>query len=796
MRNDAPRIQGGAPRTGKGGGFFSLRSVSGYLRIVSSGASSVASTVKSAGASVASSIVEREDDQVQWAGFDKLEAEGGILRQVLLLGYSSGFQVWDVEEADDVHQLVSRHDGPVSFLQMQRRPASAMRYEDRFADAHPLLAIAGDSSLPGGSRNSEHHQKLTDGSPAASSSVHFYSLKAHAYVHSLDFASAVYTIRCSPRVVAVSQANQIHCFDAATLEREYTILTYPVASRPIISGSVAYGPLAVGTRWLAYSGSPVLVPDSGRVSPEHLAPSTSLPSSSNGSLVAHYAKESRKQVVSGLVTLGDIGYKKLSKYCSELLPDGSSGERGTLKLKTNGSIDGYFQDDNSSGMVIVRDLLSKSVVVQFRAHTNPIAALCFDPSGTLLLTASVLGHNMNVFCIVSPFHGGSTGSEKGVFSYMHLYKLQRGVTNAVIHDISFSSDSQWIMISSSRGTSHLFAIPPSESATDPGVSGTGGLGPLARTAAPYPNSSGRSLPVTLSVVSRIRNGSNWWRSAVNGAAAAATGRISPFSGAIASAFHNCSGVDDHPEPSSLRKNHHLLVFSPSGCVVQYVLSHMANGDISRPDTAIYEPTQGSGAVLVVEATQKWDICHKQNRRDRGDNVDIYGDHGSGGSAKPVHKVMRKGAGEAAKPVLAAEERQHLYISEVELCTHAAKTPLWVKSEISFHAWVEFDMSLYVDGLSGGEIGVEQIPSRAIEARAKGLIPVFESLQMHRFQPLITHESSENHFFLLQHDFKNMSAGQRQSPFFLGCSFYCATVLVLINFCDGLLLLNDVYFPGK
>ncbi|CAA6656547.1 unnamed protein product [Spirodela intermedia] len=480
--------------------------------------------------------------QVQWAGFDKLEAEGGILRQVLLLGYSSGFQVWDVEEADDVHQLVSRHDGPVSFLQMQRRPASAMPYEDRFADAHPLLAIAGDRSLPGGSRNSEHHQKLMDGSPAASSSVHFYSLKAHAYVHSLDFASAVYTIRCSPRVVAVSQANQIHCFDAATLEREYTILTYLVASRPIISGSVAYGPLAVGTRWLAYSGSPVLVPDNGRVSPEHLAPSTSLPSSSNGSLVAHYAKESRKQVVSGLVTLGDIGYKKLSKYCSELLPDGSSGERGTLKLKTNGSIDGYFQDDNSSGMVIVRDLLSKSVVVQFRAHTNPIAALCFDPSGTLLLTASVLGHNMNVFCIVSPFHGGSTGSEKGVFSYMHLYKLQRGkhlwrivsLWLQVIHDISFSSDSQWIMISSSRGTSHLFAIPPSESATDPGVSGTGGLGPLARTAAPYPNSSGRSLPVTLSV---------------------------------------------------------------------YVLSHMANGDISRPDTAIYEPTQG-GCHTPVETKKE------------------------------------------------------------------------------------------------------------------------------------------------------------------------------------------------
>lgn len=160
--------------------------------------------------------------QVQWAGFDKLEAEGGILRQVLLLGYSSGFQVWDVEEADDVHQLVSRHDGPVSFLQMARSPASAMAHEDRFGDARPLLAIAGAS------RSSEHHQKVTDGGGPASCSVHFYSLKAHAYVHGLDFASAVYAIRCSPRVVAVSQANQVG-MDMAFCESVAAALLWPAS---------------------------------------------------------------------------------------------------------------------------------------------------------------------------------------------------------------------------------------------------------------------------------------------------------------------------------------------------------------------------------------------------------------------------------------------------------------------------------------------------------------------------------------------------------------------------------------
>lgn len=72
--------------------------------------------------------------------------------------------------------------------------------------------------------------------------------------------------------------------------------------------------------------------------------------------------------------------------------------------------------------VIVRDIVTKALVAQFRAHKSPISALCFDPSTTLLVTASVQGHNINVFRIMP----GLSGS-----SYVHLYTLQRGLTNAV-----------------------------------------------------------------------------------------------------------------------------------------------------------------------------------------------------------------------------------------------------------------------------------------------------------------------------------------------------------------------------
>ncbi len=146
---------------------------------------------------------------------------------------------------------------------------------------------------------------------------------------------------------------QIHCFDATTLEREYTILTNPIVTGYPGSGGTGYGPLAVGPRWLAYSGSPVAVSNSGRVSPQHLTPSESFSGfNSNGSLVAHYAKESSKQLAAGIVTLGDMGYKKLSRYCSELLPDSNGSlQSGSPGCKVNGTVNGHFPDADNVGMV-------------------------------------------------------------------------------------------------------------------------------------------------------------------------------------------------------------------------------------------------------------------------------------------------------------------------------------------------------------------------------------------------------------------------------------------------------------
>lgn len=96
--------------------------------------------------------------------------------------------------------------------------------------------------------------------------------------------------------------------------------------------------------------------------------------------------------------------------------------------------------------VIIKDFVSRAVVSQFRAHTSPISALCFDPSGTLLVTASIYGNNINIFRIMPSClqNGSGTRNYDWNSSHVHLYKLHRGMTSAVcFFNFCFTSLFSW-----------------------------------------------------------------------------------------------------------------------------------------------------------------------------------------------------------------------------------------------------------------------------------------------------------------------------------------------------------------
>ncbi|CAN1838190.1 Autophagy-related protein 18h, partial [Linum perenne] len=697
--------------------------------------------------------------QVLWASFDKLQLGPSSFRNVLLLGYSNGFQVIDVEDASGVTELVSRRDDPVTCLRMPPLPAKAEGCEG-FRAAHPLFLVVLVQRVSSGALlmciSTSFIEALHLRYVSVSSFLfRFYSLKCHDYVHVLKFRSAVFMVRCSPQVVAVGLATQIYCFDALTLENKFSVLTYPV---PQVQGGImdpGYGPMAVGPRWIAYASDNPLVSNTGRLSPQSLTPPMGVsPSTSpgNGNLVARYAMESSKQLATGLMSLGDMGYKTLSRYCQDFVADGSSSPVSP-NSSWKGRITPHSAEADIAGMVVVRDFVTRAVISQFRAHTSPISALCFDPSGTLLVTASIHGHNINIFRIVPSAVPGGSGAKsfKWSSSHVHLYKLHRGITSAVIQDICFSSYSQWVAIISSRGTCHVFALSPFGGENVLQVQNSDIDGPVLLPVSSLPWWSELSFqstktlslsesppppPVTLSVVARIKSNHSGWLNTVSSAASSVSGKASIPSGAVAAVFHNCVPQDSHLKKSNALE--HLLAYTPCGHVVQYKLVSSVGAEPSEGTPRIglgssVQTPSDEELRVKTESIQWWDVCRRTDWQEREELVPGLA-HSSHEKAEVVMDTSYcEEDNETGNNVrsnmdlVKSHEQSRLYLANAEVQISPWRTPLWLKSKVYFHAMdgTGADEQNVAEDQSSGETAIEKGLSHEIEIRRKDLLPVFE-----------------------------------------------------------------------
>jgi hypothetical protein len=87
---------------------------------------------------------------------------------------------------------------------------------------------------------------------------------------------------------------------------------------------------------------------------------------------------------------------------------------------------GREEESRSGDSLIGGSCSSDNIVAHFMAHSEPIVALAFDPSGMLLLTADKCGHDFHVFRI-HPHPGGPL-----LAAIHHLYILHRGDTTAKV----------------------------------------------------------------------------------------------------------------------------------------------------------------------------------------------------------------------------------------------------------------------------------------------------------------------------------------------------------------------------
>ncbi|XP_073525991.1 uncharacterized protein [Phyllobates terribilis] len=713
------RMGKGKQKSSSGGGRLlpnSIRIIGSCLRNVSANASTVASTVRSAGATVAASISAPSadhKDQVTWAGFDKLDVESSICRHVLLLGYRNGFQILDVEDASNFSELVSKRDvGRVTFLQIQPIPLKS-NIGEGFKASHPLLLVVAEDETNSINhvRNNTHSATVGGDVPVVNSAnspttVRFYSLKSHSYVHDLRFRSPVCMVRCSSRIVAVALATQIHCYDALNLENKFSVLTYPVSQM----GNVGCGPMALGHRWLAYpSNNPPLL-NTGHLSPKSACSSTgsiASTSPSRNSVMARYAMESGWHLAAGIVNLGDKGFQTISKYYQDLLPDGSN----TQTSVSSGSMVSRpaSTETDRAGLVVIKDCVSRAVISQFRAHSSPISALCFDPSGTLLVTASVNGNTINIFRIMpstnteSPSRNHDTSS-----SYIHLYKLHRGIRAAVIQDICFSHYSQWVAIISSKGTCHVFVLSPFGGEVGFKVRKCEGEEPSLSPVLTPPwwststlsmNSISFTPPQTMSpvVVSRIRDNTSGLLNSVN----SVSGKSSVPSGALSAIFHNSI----HGKGSNSLE--HLLVFTPSGHVVQHQI-HPSLGPQQTAGVNSSSQSQDVELSVCIQPLQWWDVRRRLEWPEREESISKIP------SGRPSKEILSDESSNS-------NERAHWYLSNAEVQYNAGRLPVWQSPKIFFCVMSasRFRSAVF------GEIEIEKIPTFQIEIKQKDLLPVFD-----------------------------------------------------------------------
>jgi hypothetical protein len=380
-----------------------------------------------------------EYEVVKFVQFEEVSSPtGGEKRLFLVVAYKTGFQVWNADDPNALREAVSV------------RGRGVLRMCAVWPCEHPFVAIVHEDTP-----SVVDWMAITGGAAAAPRPVPLSGPALCLRAGRGGFLVA--DVGAVMDVVKVTGNSAVLALSLPCLAPGPTML----ASSP--DSQQRRTRYAVGDRWLAY--------------PAAEAP----PDEQDGAM-----KIIAATVISGVTTgvtalargvgaLGLMGATALASYWNDpQQPQQSPSQSQSQSQSTSPS--GHHQrqaasigsspplaptappahppapEPDQAGTVMVRDLRSREVVAHFRAHSHSLACMQFDPSGTLLATASADGHNVHVYALAAP------NTAKG--EVVKLYHLHRGSTGADIVDLSFGSDSRWLAASTSFGITHFFAICP------------------------------------------------------------------------------------------------------------------------------------------------------------------------------------------------------------------------------------------------------------------------------------------------------------------------------------------------
>ncbi|KAI3424996.1 hypothetical protein D9Q98_008377 [Chlorella vulgaris] len=435
------------------------------------------------------------------------------------------------------------------------------------------------------------------------------------------------------------------------------------------------------------------------------------------------AAKGGQQLKAGLTAVGTASFKYLSLQY-QTWRQGQPQQR---------DVDAQEADAAVAGTVVVRDVASRLVVAHFRAHTSPLAALLFSQAGTLLATASVAGHSINLFRIVPPCPaaigpaaaggGGdmAAGDGGGTAGYaVHLYRLYRGVTPAAIRDIAIAPDEGWVAASSGRGTTHLFHTPAAAPGGKQPEAQQHQLSSQDQQQAPAAASATGvvGLPPKTLAAGRARK-PGLLSGGVAGAATSAARNLyagqatdaAPIAAAFLAPGPRSSEAALGPD-SGRCGGGGLLVVTHDGVLTRHLLSPPASQDAasaSGSDPAApsdarsglaagldqAEPAPGdaaAAAAAVLEEVERWDVARHASWPEReellpGAHTALpAGEHAAMHSEPPAAGQPPPSGGDAA--AVSAEQQQR-WVAQAEAGALAEpgamlKTPLWQDTQFRFY----------------------------------------------------------------------------------------------------------------
>uniref|UniRef100_A0ABM5ENB1 BCAS3 microtubule associated cell migration factor isoform X4 n=1 Tax=Pogona vitticeps TaxID=103695 RepID=A0ABM5ENB1_9SAUR len=345
---------------------------------------------------------------------------------LLMIGYSDGIQIWSIPISGEAQELYSVRHGPIRAARILPSPQISPQKCDNFSEKRPLLAVCKSIG--------------SSGTSPPYCCVDLHSLRTGEMVKSIQFKTPIYDLHCNKRILVVVLQEKIAAFDSCTFTKKFFVTSCYPCPGPNMN------PIALGSRWLAYAENKLIRCHQSR-------------GGACGDNIQSYTAtviSAAKTIKTGLTMVG-----KVVTQLTGTLPSGATEEEILAHSNTRrsplvpGIITVIDTETVGEGQVLVsEDVDSDGIVAHFPAHEKPICCMSFNPSGMLLVTADTLGHDFHVFQILTH---PSSSSQSAVH---HLYTLHRGETEAKVQDISFSRDCRWVVVSTLRGTSHVFPINP------------------------------------------------------------------------------------------------------------------------------------------------------------------------------------------------------------------------------------------------------------------------------------------------------------------------------------------------